>query len=299
VVSNTFVNYTVSQSFGTKMPRTSWPIVALFPIAIPSRKERILIGNILSTLDKKIDTEQAYLKKILQQKYGLMQDLLTGKVPVKLNINQIKESHIKQIKSPAIVQPAFKRAVLAAEITSQLYQNPKFGSVKQEKIIDLCERHLGLHAEVDRTAYRQAAGPYDNKAKRSIENNFKNHQWFDVKREMGKGVKYTPLKKFGGHKKYFERYFGHYAQDIQALINLLRDADTQQCEIVATLYAVWNDFLIQNKEPTDEEIVTEILTNWHEQKQLIDRERWLKALNWMRQKNLIPQGVGKKTKMVD
>ena len=194
------------------------------------------------------------------------------------------------------VQPAFKRAVLAAEITYQLYQNPKFGSVKQEKIIDLCERHLDLDADLDRTAYRHAAGPYDNKAKRSIEANFKRQKWFDVQRVAGQGVKYRPLVKCGDHKSYFNRYFGHVSSDIQTIISLLTAMDTEQCEIVATLYAAWNDFLLKGHTPDDETIVNDVLNNWHDSKRKIEKDRWLSALGWMRQKHLVPHGGGRLTK---
>lgn len=81
--------------------------------------------------------------------------------------------HQNYPKSKGTAQPAFKRAVLAAEITAQLYLEPTFGSVKQEKVIFICEKHLGLTEELEHHHLRQAAGPYDPKAKRSVEANFK------------------------------------------------------------------------------------------------------------------------------
>jgi len=40
------------------------------------------IATILTSIDNKIESEQAYLTKLIKLKSGLMQDLLTGKVPV-------------------------------------------------------------------------------------------------------------------------------------------------------------------------------------------------------------------------
>lgn len=260
---------------------------------IPPLREQDQICHTLNCIQRKIDAEAAESSKLQEEKAGLLQDMLTGKVQVSLDQGRQVEAR------PANeVPPAFKRAVLAAEIVYQLHDNPRFGAVKQEKIIDLCERHLSLHDDIDRTSYRQAAGPYDNRAKRSIESNFKKQKWFNVVRQKGQGVKYVPLEKCGQHKSYFERYFGHCASEFQDLIDLLRDATTQQCEIVATLYAVWNDFLLEGKEPTDDEVVNEVLTNWHPEKQRIDEERWLKALDWMREKGLVPRGTGKHTEAV-
>jgi type I restriction enzyme M protein len=191
-------------------------------------------------------------------------------------------------QSKRTANAAFKRAVLAAEVTAQLYKEPTFGSVKQEKIIYLCEKHFGLTEELDHHHLRQAAGPYDPKAKRSIENNFIRQKWFDVKREAGKGVKYIPSTKFGGHTAYYERYFGDLCAGIDSIINLLRSFDTERCEIVATLYAAWSDFLKKGITPTDDQIVQDVLENWHESKQRIDKERWLRALQWMKEKKLVP-----------
>jgi hypothetical protein len=37
--------------------------------------------------------------------------------------------------------------------------------------------------------------------------------------------------------------------------------------------------------------------NWHVNKQAIPEDRWMKALEWMRQKNLVPTGTGEKTRV--
>lgn len=192
-------------------------------------------------------------------------------------------------KRTRIVQPAFKRVVLAAEITAQLYQQPTFGSVKQEKVMSIVAYHCGLHHSLEYHFLRQPAGPHDPRAKRSMEKNFTMQKWFTVVRgQSGQRVEYRPGEKFGGHRKYFADYFGEYEQGINDIISLFRTMNTQRCEIVATLYAVWLDFLEAGKSPDDEEIVTEVLTNWHESKQSIERERWFAALEWMRRKGLTP-----------
>lgn len=256
-----------------------------------STQEQELIGLKMKATDNHLLSAQImFLEKYLNIKQGLMQDLLTGKISV-----TISEEQPTQKKK--IVQPAFKRVVLAAEITAQLYRERKFGSVKQEKIIYLCEKHIGLEEDIESQYYRQAAGPYDPKTKRSIENNFRKQKWFDVKREPGKRVKYIPLEKMGEHKKYFGRYFRQHSHKIHWIIELLRPFTSQQCEMVATLYAAWNDLLLKGDTPTDQSIIDEVLYRWHESKQLIDKNRWQKALLWMRKNKIVPAGSGKATKI--
>jgi hypothetical protein len=43
----------------------------------------------------------------------------------------------------------------------------------------------------------------------------------------------------------------------------------------------------ESRQPTDDRIVDEVMTNWRESKERIGRSRWLKALDWMRQQHII------------
>jgi len=190
-------------------------------------------------------------------------------------------------KSKPKVQPAFKRAVLAAEITSRLYREPTFGAVKREKIMYLCEKHLDLDKDLEHRHLRQAAGPYDPKARRSIDNNFERQKWFIVERD-GRRTKYAPGENFGGHAKYYATHFGDVRSPIDAIISLLCRFDSNRCEIIATLYSAWSDFLEQGMSPTDEQIVDEVLENWTESKKKTSKDRWLAGLGWMKKEGLVP-----------
>lgn len=54
------------------------------PVPIPDSDEQNWINSRIEAADKRIDTEVAILGKLKEQKIGLMHDLLTGKVPVKV-----------------------------------------------------------------------------------------------------------------------------------------------------------------------------------------------------------------------
>jgi len=62
--------------------RVSADFFAKLKIGIPQKPEQQRIAGILTTADKKIQTEQAYLAKLQDIKRGLMQDLLPNKVSV-------------------------------------------------------------------------------------------------------------------------------------------------------------------------------------------------------------------------
>lgn len=257
-------------------------------IPLPPLAEQRDIAVQLQSAEAARRTALEELVTLRQIRSDLMSDLLSGRVRVPALVIAA---------SSKTVPPAFKRAVFAAEIVHQLHNDSRFGSVKHEKIVHLCELHLDLHKELDRHAYKEAAGPYDPKARRSVEAIFAKQKWFKAQKPDGKRVVYTPLEKSGAHKSYFDRYFGDRQLAIQTIIDLLRPLDTERCEIIATLYAVWNDFLIDGIQPTDDAIVASVL-QWHPKKATIAESRWLAALPWMRDKGLIPTGRGEKTRVV-
>lgn len=85
VSSEAFVNYNNSQTYGSKMPRTSWEIAKKFKYRIPELHEQDLILSVLTAADEAIATSRALVDKYAALKQGLMQDLLTSEgEPIKV-----------------------------------------------------------------------------------------------------------------------------------------------------------------------------------------------------------------------
>ncbi|MGV0035448.1 MAG: restriction endonuclease subunit S [Candidatus Azotimanducaceae bacterium WSBS_2022_MAG_OTU7] len=61
------------------------PAVRGFPLTMAAKDEQGLIAGKLDKVDNKVQVEKILLEKLNFQKSCLMQDLLTGKVPVKLD----------------------------------------------------------------------------------------------------------------------------------------------------------------------------------------------------------------------
>ncbi|RXM41336.1 hypothetical protein BOQ62_00680 [Chryseobacterium sp. CH21] len=79
-----FIENSVSKSFGTKMPRTSWNILSEFVMGLPPLKEQQKIADILSSVDDKLEVLSEKKTHYQELKQGLMQQLLTGKIRVKV-----------------------------------------------------------------------------------------------------------------------------------------------------------------------------------------------------------------------
>ena len=69
---------------GTKMPRGDKNIIKQILFALPSsKKEQTAIANVLSSMDKEIETLNTKLEKYRNLKTAMMQQLLTGKIRLK------------------------------------------------------------------------------------------------------------------------------------------------------------------------------------------------------------------------
>lgn len=256
--------------------------IAPLKISIPCLyEEQVAIANILTTMDNEIESLEEERDKYIRLKEGMMQKLLTGQI--RLVEAETKQQDLPKAKAANVY---FKRSVLAAEIADRLCEERTFGHVKMEKLFFLTE-HL-CHIDIDSHYHRDAAGPYDNRALRSIDSQLKKQKWFEAKK-MDKGYRYIPMQNRGGHKKYFEKYYDDVLPIFEKIIATFKSSPTEQCEIVATLYSAWDDLLQSHQPFTDDDILNEVLNNWHESKKRISRNRWQTELDWMRANGFVPQ----------
>lgn len=231
----------------------------------------------------------ASIEKLTEYRAALVTAAVTGKIRALLTDEALKPD---KKEAPA----AFKRSVLAAYIADTLCDHPTFGRVKFQKLLHLCEAHLEIQ-EVAGHYRRDAAGPFDAQMMQSVHSQIQRQGWIVTeKRDGGKGTLYRRGANADGYKEYFDRYFGDRKDAVDDLLVLLKAADTQQAEIVSTAFAAWNDLLLEGKSPTDDDIVDLILNDWTESKRKITSERWRSALHWMREKDLVPRGLGEHTK---
>lgn len=262
-----------------------------FVLPVPPKDEQKAIANYLegelSKIDATIDKTRQAIVLAQERRAAIISAAVTGKICV--SRPQSAEKPLSKSRE------YFQKVVLAAEITNQLHQERTFGRVKLQKILYLSEYHAQLPFQ--RSAYqRYAAGPHDPKAMYSIEGQMKKQKWFDSRlREGGYGKEYVPLERHEAYKQYYERYFADKHEAIQRIIDLLRPKDTQFCEVVATLYGVWNDFLLEGQQPDDTAMFREAVTNWAPEKKKVPPSLWPKALSWMRENRLVPSGWGEPT----
>jgi len=208
------------------------------------------------------------------------------------------QSHAKA--KPPIVRPsatitnlADYRAAIGCYTLDKLANAKYFGRTAAAKVLYLAQAYVGL--ELNLQPEREAAGPYDPWI-REFENQGQDNGWFEVNdRELVSGKikkEYRCLPDLSvwvskaidlmqpGQKAEFDR-----------LIHALADKTTEEVEIIATLFAVWNDFLIDGTQPTDEQITTDLRENWHQRKARFTPAKLGQWLGWLRTENFVPRGL--------
>lgn len=207
-------------------------------------------------------------------------------------------------KGKVLIFPARIAGIAATDLNAGILamayhlheQNPKYAAyfhhVKAEKISHLIESHLGI--DLERIPFKDAAGPNDYPHLKKVESRARKANWFDVRQQKAGGAYVFSRKPgFDGLLNKTANALGGRLPEVDALLQVLLPLNTRQAEIVATLYAAWNNLLLTGKAAADEDIVHEARENWHEAKLDIEREKFFRGLEWMRKKGLAPVGRGR------
>lgn len=192
-----------------------------------------------------------------------------------------------------------QRAAIGAYIVKALHQEKTFGRVQLAKLFYLTQSHVGVDLALDFS--RQQAGPYTDRVK-AIETRSAKRKWFtteerprSARHPSRKGYRYHPGPRIDIGTKAARELLGDRAAELNRLLELFRNLDTEQAELVATTFAAWNDFFLTGRSPTDDEIIREVRDNWHESKKRFTVERITKCIAWIRREQLIPEGRGRAT----
>ena len=189
-----------------------------------------------------------------------------------------------------------KRIALAATLIDESKGDSKFGLTKFVKLFYLADAMNRMALKTD--YYRQAAGPLDPRAiyhdKVGLLPLGMRHGYFETTK-AGPLTKFVPKNNFKSAVKKAKQLLGDDLQRVRTLVKKFKNLDTDQSEIIATLFACWNDLLLDDKYVTDELIIREFLKNWHAGKTQFPKRRLLKALGWMREHQIVPKGTGQHT----
>ena len=262
-------------------------------IPIPSIEEQKNIIEYLNSkcieIDRLIYKKEKIVDELEQYKKSLIYEYVTGKKEVKEN-NSLIQDNSNEIKINC-KDNIFAQAILLCKIIEKLSKY-NLGRVKAEKTLYLIEKDIGFN--FNNNYVREAAGPLSEAIYKCESVISKKNKWIKVNK-VKKHIEYEILSDFNKYNKYYEKYYSSYDNQIESIINIIKNYSTDKAEMVATLYASWNDFIIKEEEISDIKIVKDVRENWNDTKKRFKENEWLDVLKEMKLVGLIPKGKGNLT----
>jgi type I restriction enzyme S subunit len=263
--------------------------------AIPSLEAQRQIAAMLNRLSSEgeslVKVYERKLEKLYELKKSLLHQAFSGALTRRTQAATLVQF---PVRIPRINTTDLHAGILA--IAYQLHerqnQQAAFGHVKAEKIAHMVEAHLGI--DLGRKPLKDAAGPNDFPHLIKVEARAVRTKCFRFDKTAKSGYRFTKLRGYDRLIARIRTALGERNADIDALLELMVRMTPGQAEILATVYAAWNNLMIDNLPITDEAIVFEARENWHEDKYKIPRHKFFIAIEWMKKHNLVPIGKGKK-----
>ena len=273
--------------------RLYWDKFKCIQLSMPplSEQEDILayIDTKTTEFDRLTEVSERAISILIERRNALISAAVTGKIDVRFSMR----------KGVASVKPytsAFAHQVLAAKILASC-NDSHMGRTKLQKLIHVTEYHAQIE-DLRGNYTRKMAGPLNMKAMISLEQGLEKQRWYKTV-SSDKRYRYIPLDKHERHSKYME-HWNDKAERINQVLSLMGNMTMHQCEIVSTLYAAWNDLMIDQLPATDEAILAQASTaaGWHKKQEHTPYAKWVAALGWMKKVGLVPTGFGTHTRKV-
>jgi type I restriction enzyme S subunit len=293
-ISSVFRKVAVREMTGAGgLKRVPDSFVAGFKIALPPIAQRNEIVAFLRRELAKLDDLNAEALRVIdllkERRMALISAAVTGKIDVRRPSAEIIDLAVARRRL---------RGMLAVEFIEKSQGRATFGRTALQKHAYLAEAYAGVH-ELGGRYIRNDYGPLDRDMIDDMESEAKALCGIVTQPPTGtnRSVTYLLSRQTGTISNELAQQLGpDRSAKLQRLHALLASLNTHDVEGVATLFAVWNDFLIEHEAPTDDDIVNGFLNDWNPKKSenFTAQELHLR-LKWMRDHDLVPTGTGPKT----
>lgn len=250
-------------------------LAELFYPVPPIEEQKAIVEYIDSVLTKTNDViaaKKEQLSVLEAYKKSLIFEYVTGK---------------KEVPAPITAIMVDPNVILLGKLPKLLSKQK--GKIYNQKVLYLLNTYLGLNLGVQ--YYRYKHGPYDIMLDSYIDTLVGNGWCVRTVNNGAENIDIGP--NYGAFEEKYGSHFSEYDAEINSLIQFIQPMKRSQIERVATLFAVWNDMILDGKgTPTDAEIVSEVLTGWTENKANFAYDTWVSTLNKMRSNGIVPKGQG-------
>lgn len=260
-------------------------------VALPPAQEQRSIAAELDRLTAQIDAlvreTMVVIARLTERRAALISAAVTGKLDARL-----------QRQTPVAADQATARRLVGATVLELVADTPASGRMTSAKRMYLTEAHAGVW-ELRGQPQRMAAGPFDGAQMSEVEAELARVGHIVTSQPGGPNsqVHYRLTGQRGALRAELDALLGDRRSAFDKMLADLGELESRGVEAVATLYAVWNDMLIDGRTPTDDAVIDGFLHDWHAEK----RDKFTKAdlhnyLGWMRRHGMTPTGRGPRTK---
>ena len=304
-VNKTFLNivngspysraYYIENASGTSssMKNVSRETMSLLPVSLPPLQEQ---HRIVAKIDGLMGLCE-FLEQQIDAATSKQAELLNALIHAQSQSNTAEEPQRASPSKAQVVDLATYRASIGCYAINKLANAQYFGRTAAAKVMYLAQAHVGL--DLDLKPEREAAGPLDTWIY-DFERQGQGKRWFEVhEKTLVNGRKKTEYRCLSALSEPVAKAETLMTLEQKAefdrLIYALAGKKTEEVEIIATLFAVWNDFLIDGVQPTDTQIISDVRENWHERKARFTPAELGRWLDWLRRENIIPRGLPPRT----
>ena len=245
-----------------------------YPIPPIEDQEAIVdyIDSVLAKANDVIAAKKEQLSVLEAYKKSLIFEYVTGK---------------KEVPAPITAVMVDPNVILLGKLPELL--NQQKGKIYNQKVLYLLNTYLGLNLGVQ--YYRYKHGPYDIMLDSYIDTLVENGWFVKTIKNGAENLEIGP--NYGAFEEKYGSHFSEFDAEINSLIQFVQPMKRSQIERIATLFAVWNDMILDGKStPTDAEIVSEVMSGWTENKANFAYDTWLGTLNKMKSNGIVPKGRG-------
>lgn len=287
-----FFHHCAPEMTGVSVPHISGGQIEEFRMPIPPAEEMDAIATHIDNRSNEfaalITAAQSAIELLGERRAALISAAVTGKIDVRGSAKVL----------PFPIDRTRARALIGTEIIERSAGQPTFGRVKFQKVAFLAEGHVGI-SELAGCYTRAAAGPLDGALIDEMERGAHSIAEIAVDQAGGTGttVSYRLHQQRGAHRQELADWLGpDRTAKLDKLVADFAPLTTKQAEAVATLYGVWNDLLSEGGTPSDNEIITGFLNDWHpEKREKFHASELPEWLDWMRRHGIVPTGSGPQT----
>lgn len=257
------------------------------PPATEQREIAARVAAAIGAMDALAEEAEKVIATLQERRGVLISAAVTGGIDVR-----------DQVKKTTTMNRRTARRLVGAAILELVADTPASGRMTSAKRMYLAEAHAGVW-ELQGQPQRMAAGPFDGALMSEVEAELARVGHIETSQPSGPNsqVHYRLAGQRGALRAELEALLGDRRTAFDKMLADLGELESRGVEAVATLYAVWNDLLIDGKTPTDDAVIGGVLHDWHTEK----RDKFTKVdlhnyLGWMRRHAMTPTGRGPRTK---